>query len=112
MKLFQDIFEDEYRYREAIKELSMAKEVKEKEYINDLDKPLIVGAKHKECKEVHFGQAIQIGTTAISNINTGHEMHKTKLQSPVQYVGHGVEFKFDGKECLVPMSVIKLIIFA
>lgn len=84
----------------------MAKEAKEKEELSG-----------RECAEVHFGQAIQIGINAISNINVAHVAHSSKLKSKLVYVGHGVEFKFEASpnkvvECLVPMSVIKLIIFA
>lgn len=90
------------------KELSMAKEVKEAP---------IFEATGRKCSEIHFGQAVQIGINAISNINTAHLAHSSKLKSDLIYVGHGVEFKFEASpnkvvDCLVPMSVIKLIIFA
>jgi hypothetical protein len=86
-----------------LEELSMGKEPK--------DAP-IFEAKGREVKEVHFGQAIQIGTTAISNINVAHTAHAAKLESKIIYSDLGVEFRFDGKDCLVPISVIKLVIFA
>jgi hypothetical protein len=66
----------------------------------------------RECAEVQLGQSIQIGPVPITHINAHHEPIARRLQSKLILTENGVEFMFDGKECLVPTGVIKLIVFA
>lgn len=106
----KEFYQDDYSWPEsyglcAKKGLLMAKAKAE-------EQEQVLSGEERECAEVQLGQSVQIGHTAITHLNANHAPQKAKLQSKIVYNGEDVVFKFDGKDCLIPKSVIKLIIFA